>query len=126
MLTETILIALVGLVGAWALAWGTVRAIGSIPVGMDIPVRLDLVFDVRIFVLAALAALAAGLLSGLAPAISGTRHGPSGVLREEGRGPGGSLRTQRFRAALVAAQVAVSVTLVTAALSELVFAPRLR
>ena len=116
MLTETILIALVGLVGAWVLAWGTVRAIGSIPIGIDIPVRLELAFDVRIFVLAALAALAAGLLSGLAPAISGTRHGPSGVLREEGRGPGGSVRAQRFRAALVAAQVAVSVTLVTASL----------
>ena len=56
--TETILIALVGLVGAWVLAWGTVRAIGNIPIGIDIPVRFELVFDVRIFVLAALAALA--------------------------------------------------------------------
>ncbi len=116
LLTETILIAVVGLAGAWVLAWGTVRAIGSIPVGIDIPIRLELAFDLRIFALAALAALAAGLLAGLAPAITGTRHGPSGVLREEGRGSAGSLRTQRLRAALVAAQVAVSVTLVTAAL----------
>lgn len=116
LLTETVLIALVGLVGAWALAWGTVRAIGSIPIGIDVPVRFDLAFDARVFGLAALAALAAGLLAGLAPAITGTRHGPSGVLREEGRGSAGSVRAQRFRAGLVAAQVAVSVTLVTAAI----------
>jgi len=116
LLTETVLIALVGLVGAWVLAWATVRAIGGIPIGIDIPVRFDLAFDARIFGLAALAALGAGLLAGLAPAITGARQGPSGVLREEGRGPAGSVRTQRFRSALVAAQVAVSVTLVTAAI----------
>ena len=116
LLTETVLIAVIGLVGAWGLAWATIRALGNLPVGFDVPIRLELAFDARVFGLASLAALVAGLLAGIAPAITGTRDGPSGALREGGgKGAAGGIRTQKFRTALVGAQVAVSVTLLTAA-----------
>lgn len=115
LLTETVLIAVLGLAGAWGLAWLGIRAVAGLPIGFDLPMRLELLFDARIFGLAALAALVAGLLAGIFPAITGTRDGPSGALREGGRGAGGGVRAQRFRAALVGAQVAVSVTLLTAA-----------
>ncbi|HKP30002.1 MAG TPA: FtsX-like permease family protein, partial [Gemmatimonadales bacterium] len=116
LLTETVLIALTGLVGAWGLAWVTIRALRNLPVGFDVPIRFELAFDARVFALASLASLAAGLLAGIAPAITGTRDGPSSALREGGgKGAAGGIRTQKFRTALVGAQVAVSVTLLTAA-----------
>lgn len=116
LLTETVLIAVVGLAGAWGLAWVTINALGNLPIGFDIPIRLELLFDARVFGLASLAALIAGILAGIAPAVTGTRDGPSGALREGGaKGGTGGIRTQRFRTALVGAQVAVSVILLTAA-----------
>ena len=116
LLTETVLISIVGLAGAWGLAWITINALGNIPIGFDIPIRLELAFDARVFGLASLAALVAGLLAGIVPAITGTREGVSGALREGGaKGGTGGVRTQRFRSALVGAQVAVSVILLSAA-----------
>jgi predicted permease len=116
LLTETILVAMIGLAGAWVLAWVTINALANLPIGFDLPLRLELLFDARVFGLASLAALLAGLLAGIVPAITGTREGPAGALREgAGKGAAGSIRTQRFRSALVGAQVAVSVILLTAA-----------
>ena len=116
LLTETVLISAIGLAGAWVIAWVAINALGNLPIGFDIPLRLELLFDARVFGLASLAALVAGLLAGIVPAITGTREGPSGALREgAGKGAAGSVRTQRFRTALVGAQVAVSVILLTAA-----------
>src|SRR4029077_14753176 len=59
--------------------------------------------------------LITGLLMGLYPALQSSRADIVDALKEGGRGTAGSVRQQRFRKLLVAAQVALSVTLVAGA-----------
>ncbi len=55
------------------------------------------------------------LLFGLAPALQASRTSLQGALKEGGRGTGSGLRRNRFRSALVVAQVALSLILLVAA-----------
>jgi len=76
------------------------------------PLVQDLGVDWRLFGAALGFALLSSFLVGLAPAVSFLRSGPSGGLRDTGRGNTGSGRGERF---LVVFEVAVAVVLVTGA-----------
>jgi len=112
-LTESFLLAIFGclagiLVGAWASA-----ALGTIHISMGLPVTFDFSLDWRVLAYAVGAAVLAGLVVGIVPALRTARANPSGVLHEGGRTA--SARHHRLRTALVVAQVAGSIVLLTVA-----------
>lgn len=114
LLTESVLLALIGGVLGVTGAMLTVRLL----TGMDLPLPLPITLGIRIngavlgYALAV--SVAAALLFGLAPALQATRPGLAGTLREEGTGGGGPRRVT-LRGALVVGQVAVSFMLLVAA-----------
>jgi hypothetical protein len=104
MLTESILLALFGGIGGMGLGfWGS-SLLGSINLQTDLPLRLDFGFDWHVFAFSAAAALLAGVLVGLVPALRMVHTDLNFLLREGGRGIAGG--GNRFRNALVVAQVA--------------------
>jgi len=114
MLTESLLLAVLGgAVGAAVGAWVS-RMLANIPLPGDIPFRLDFSMDWRVFAYSAAAALVSGLISGFLPAIRASRADVHDVLREGGRGAGTDGH-HRLRDALVVAQVAGSLVLLVAA-----------
>jgi predicted permease len=118
LLTESVLLALLGgaaglLICYWSL--GVVKAIhpGNIP-------RIDEIgMDYRVFAFALAVSIFTGILFGLAPAWRASQVDLSSALKSGGRraGSGGglSLRHDRLRGALVMAELAVSLTLLTGA-----------
>lgn len=114
LLTESILLALAGgLAGALIGGWVS-RTLSQITLPADLPIRFDLSFDWRVFSYIAAVALGTGLLVGLMPALRASRTDVNDVLREGGRGAGGTGR-HVARNVLVVAQVAVSLVLLVAA-----------
>jgi putative ABC transport system permease protein len=112
-LTETLLLALLGFAGGAALGYLGSRALASIDLRTDLPLVLDFPFDWHVFFFALGAAALVALLAGIVPALRGSRADLNEVMRESGRGvsPG----RQRFRTALVVAQVGGSLTLLIVA-----------
>jgi putative ABC transport system permease protein len=112
-LSESVLIAVAG--GAI----GVVLAIWSVPTllalaGSEVPKIRDIGVDLRVLVTTITICLASGLLAGLFPALRTARRPPAGALK--GPGPG-TTRQWRSRpaGALVIAQVALTLMLLTAA-----------
>jgi predicted permease len=116
MLTESILLAVVGggagaLLGIWVCsALEQLRPLG------DFPLRFGFEFDWRVFGYVAGVAGASGILAGLAPALRSSRADLNEVLREGGRGLiGEGGRRHILRNSLVVAQVAGSIIVLVAA-----------
>jgi putative ABC transport system permease protein len=110
LLTESLLLAVGGGVfGALLAYWGVdlVHRFGP----SSIPRLEEIVVDARILAVTTLTAVAAGLLAGLVPAL---RHGrrPPGLFLRAGRS--GTEGGVRLRSALVVAQVAVAVVMLSA------------
>ncbi len=113
LLTESILLALLGALGGLFLGiWGA-RAIGSINLHTPVNVPLYLGFDWRVFVYAFGAALLTGILVGIIPALRVSRTKISIALHESGRSVASG--KNRFRAVLVVLQVAGSLMLLVIA-----------
>lgn len=113
LLTETLLVALLGAgagMGAGVLA---LRAIGSAATVADIPLVVQFPFNGRIFAFALGIALLAAAIVGIIPALRTSSGNLSNILHEGGRSSTG--RKQRMRAALVAAQVGGSLALLIVA-----------
>ncbi len=114
MLTESLLLGLLGgglgAVGGW---WAS-RMLAGIQLPGDLPFYFDFGMDWRVFGYSLGTAMLAGLISGLVPAMRGSKANVHDTLREGGRGPGGDTH-HRLRDALVVAQVAGSLVLLVAA-----------
>ncbi|HJR62452.1 MAG TPA: ABC transporter permease [Gemmatimonadaceae bacterium] len=113
LLTESVLLAVLGAALGVLLAWGGLRLlIGLAPA--DIP-RLDEVHvDALVLGLGLVLAGATGMAFGLVPALNASRQNLSDSLREGARGTAGH-RGNRMRRVLVGAQVALVVVLLTGA-----------
>jgi len=113
LLTESVLLALVG--GAAGLLFAVLisRALGSLVPPTPLPISTDIHFSARVPVLSFLLALGTTLVFGLVPALQASRPAVVPTLKES-RGMSGG-RRRRFRSALVTAQVALSVLLLVGA-----------
>lgn len=113
-LTESLVLALVGGAAGVLLAVGTLRLLVAFDPG-NIP-RIDEVrIDILVLLVALAVSVAAGLLFGLVPLVQSWRPRVQDNLREGSGGATGASRWHRMRQGLVAAEVALSLVLLTAA-----------
>lgn len=111
LLTDSLVIALAGgLLGAAAAPLAVQTLMAFLPQG-NAPNALHRGIDSRLLLFALAVSVAAGLLSGLAPAWQARRHSLFTALREHGTAFGGV----RVRKAIVTAQIALTLTLVIGA-----------
>lgn len=113
LLTESLLLALLGCAGGIFLGIGASRGVNSINFSSAIPIAFNVSFDWRVFAYAFGAALLTGLLVGLTPAIRAARGNLTSVLHESPRT--GSVRRQRTRSVLVVAELSGSLMLLIVA-----------
>lgn len=115
LLTESVLLFLVGAAGGVALATQGTRALERIDFHAEVPIALDLAPDARVLGFALLVALVTGIVFGLAPALQASRLDLNDPLRSDTAGSGS--RRSRSRSVLIVGQVAFSsLLLVTAGL----------
>jgi putative ABC transport system permease protein len=81
----------------------------------DLPRLSEVHFDARIVGLAFVLSLLTGILFGLTPALHSSGTDPNQDLKEGGRSGNPSVRQNRFRGLLVAAEIALSVVLLSGA-----------
>ena len=114
LLTESLLLALVGgVVGGLLALWGVEALVALSPpnliaaeeVGVSLPV-LGFTFGVS---------LLTGVVFGLLPALEAARFDPNEALKETGRGTTGSPRARRVRSALVVSEIALALVLLVGA-----------
>ncbi len=113
LLTETLLLALVGGAAGCALAFAAARALTAWHAPIDVPIQFDIPVDVRVLLFASIASAGAGLLFGVAPARQAARTNPNNALKESD-GSQAAGRGWPMRDVLVAVQVALCVVLVSA------------
>jgi putative ABC transport system permease protein len=109
LLTESVLLALLGGVAGVLLGYWGSSALSSINVQTDLPVHFDFGFDWRVFGFATAAAFVTGIIVGIVPAVRASRGNLSAILHEGGRGVVGG--KNRLRSTLVVVQVAGSLML---------------
>jgi putative ABC transport system permease protein len=113
-LTETMVLYALGAAGALALAsWG-IELLTSVSAG-DVPRLADASIDARVLGVTLLVSLATALSFGLAPAVQAATSGVSDALKAGGRTTGSGDGRQALRAALVVAELALSVVLLVGA-----------
>jgi putative ABC transport system permease protein len=111
LLTESIvLFGAGGAVGA-ALSFLSTRLLSRIPLPLDVPLSIDPRPDARVLLVTLAVSLTTGIVFGMAPALRGSRGDVAAALR--GDTSGGGRARSRLRTALVAAQVAASLLLLT-------------
>ena len=112
--TESTILALTGgAVGVLIAIWGLAAITKLLPV--DFPRLNEIHLDLRILGFTFAASVLTGILFGLAPALQISRADVQESIRETGRGTSGSRRQNRFRQALIVAEVALSVVLLAGA-----------
>ncbi len=112
LVTESLLLAGAGGAAALAVAWGSGSGLVRMISTGETYLPLNVHPDWRVFTFTAAVSAASGILFGLGPALRGSRLDPGGALKEGSRAAGGPRRLDR---ALVAAQVMLSLVLVTGA-----------
>lgn len=114
LLTESLLLALLGCAGGIGLGLLGSSWLGSINLRGSLPLLLDFQFDWRVFAYALGAAVLTGIIVGIAPALRATAGNLNDLLHESGRTTG-SVSRRRKRSLLVIAQVGGSLMLLIVA-----------
>ncbi|MGH9940567.1 MAG: ABC transporter permease [Blastocatellia bacterium] len=112
LLTENVLLALLGGVAGGLLAFWTSDLLTAFRPPTDVPIVFNLSLDQRVFAFNFLLALLTGIVFGLAPALAASRPDVMTALKDE---TAGDARRSRLRDALVVVQVAVSLVLLIGA-----------
>ena len=113
LLTESILLSVLGGTLGLLLALGATRLVSGIKPPMDFALTFDLKVDYRVLVFVLLLSLATGIFFGLAPALQSSKGDLVSALKNEM--VSGHYRRSLLRNALVVAQVALSLVLLVAA-----------
>ena len=113
LLTEVLALFALGALGGFAVASAATAALERLPLPASVPITLEISPDLRVLAFAVAAALAAGLVFGLAPALQGARRDITDRLKAESAGTG--RRRSRLGRVLVAGQLALSLVLLVAA-----------
>ena len=113
LLTESLLLSLVGAAAGLAVAWGAIRALTALA-PMD-QLRVDAIHvDATVLLYTLGLALVTGLLFGLAPAIQASRADLQHALKDGAR-TAGDVRGQWVRRVLVVSEMALALTLLVGA-----------
>jgi putative ABC transport system permease protein len=110
MLTESVVLSSLGGLLGLALVWVGVRFLVAIA-PPELPRLNEVRPDGTIVIFTAAVSLLAGILVGIAPALSAGRHDVGDALKDTARGSSSSVVRQKLRAALVVAEVALAVML---------------
>jgi putative ABC transport system permease protein len=115
LLTESVLLALIGATLGVAFAWASLQWVKtSIPGGMPFWLRFTIDGPVLLFTIAV--AVGTALLFGLAPALQSARPNLNETLRDAGiRGASAGRSRQRVRSVLIVGEIALSLVLLTGA-----------
>jgi len=111
LMTESLILGLLGALGGLALAWWFAEFMAAIPLPLDVPLAFDVGLDRRVVLFAVFLSLGAALLFGLAPALSASRPDLVSGLKSESTGSGRRPGRLGIRNLLVLGQVAASVVL---------------
>jgi predicted permease len=114
MVTESILLSLIGGAAGIAAAVGTLRFILRF-VPANVPRLNEVRIDWVVLAFALLISVLTGLVFGLVPAFHSTRTTLSSAIREGGRGSGYSTKTGRLRDVLIVSELAFAVILMVGA-----------
>jgi putative ABC transport system permease protein len=114
LLTESLLIALLGGVFGVVLGYGGIEFFSRFQIPTDMPIRLSVQLDQRVLLVSLAVSLFSAVLCGLAPALETTRTNLTIPLKTGDAAPGS--RRSWGRNTLVVCQVAASLALLTAAL----------
>ena len=112
LLTESVLLAILGGILGGIFAWGGLRAIiASLPAG-SLP---EVTLSGRVLGFTALVSIATGLFFGLVPALQTSKIDLSAAIKDSTRGGSEGLAKQRLRGALVTAQIGLALVLLIGA-----------
>jgi predicted permease len=114
MLTESLLLSLIGGAAGIATAVGTLGFILRF-VPSNVPRLNEVRIDWVVLAFALLISILTGLLFGLAPALHSTNGAFAAAIREGGRGSGYSTKTGRLRDVLIVSELAFALTLMVGA-----------
>jgi putative ABC transport system permease protein len=114
-LTENIIVALIGGLLGIVVAFATMRGILAMIPPFIIPFEFEIELDFSVMVFAMAVAIASGLLLGLAPAVQATRSNLALTMNDGGRGSTQGTPGRRLRGGLVVAEVALAFVLLVGA-----------
>ncbi len=115
LLTESVLLSLLGGVLGIALAIGITRAIAALIPSFYVPNEARITVNSWVLLFSFAVSVITGILFGLVPALQCSHPNLVDSLKEGNRGAGASVRGQKTRRTLVIAEVALSVMLLAAA-----------
>jgi macrolide transport system ATP-binding/permease protein len=114
LLTESVLLAILGGVAGLGVGYAGVRFLASIPLPSDFPISMGVRMDTRLLVFSLCASLATAILFGVVPALRSTRSDLASTIKSSDSGPA-KVSFLRGRLAgrnlLVTAQLTLSVVL---------------
>ena len=114
LLVESLVVAVAGGAAALvALAWSRRWIVAMLPA--DLPRLPEVQFDGGMIAIGLALSIAAGAAFGIVPAVQVSGVNPGDSLKDAGRGGGAGRRERRFRGALVAAEIAISLVLLVGA-----------
>ena len=114
LLTESVLLSLLGGVAGVLFAVGGLRVLRAVAPS-DLPRMNDVAVNGTVLLVTSIVTLATGMIFGLVPAMQSSRTRLSETLRDGGRGGTSGRAGQRLRRTIVAAQLALVVVLLTGA-----------
>jgi putative ABC transport system permease protein len=115
LLTESVLLSVLGGAAGLMLAFWIMAAFGATPPPPGaVPIAIHATIDLRVLVFTLSLSLLAGVVFGLAPALSASRPSLVPVLKDESFVPDERSRRYNLRSALVVSQVALSLVLLVA------------
>ena len=116
LLTESVLLSLIGGVAGVGLAWGLLQIFEAAPPPPGaLPLALDFTMDRRVLWFALLLSTATGVLCGVVPALIASRPAMAAALKATGGAGGDARRGFDLKKAFVVAEVALSLLLLIAA-----------